>query len=115
MAAGFNVEVGEWTAFQSNGWKVVFDFRQNDQTGELSGDADAQPIAGGAGQDGDVQPGSKVDGNFFFCRVKWNPNGPTGNYQGIFGLDGGLTGTTHDESNLASQATWVANRTFPRL
>ena len=114
MAAGFDVEVGEWTAFQSNGWKAIFRLQQNNQTGELSGDADAQPIAGGNKTDGDILSGSKVDGNQFVCRVQWQ-NGPIGNYQGTHGLDGSLSGRSFDEANLASQATWAADRNFPRL
>ena len=106
-----NVQVGEWDIIQSNGWKVIVDLQQG-ANGVLTGDADARPISGGgASMDGDIQDFSKVDGNFFQLRIEWSPNS-LGNYQGFFGGDGSLAGTSHDEKNLASQATWVANRRF---
>lgn len=81
---------GEWVAHQSNGFDVTFkiiptdgDFTRLDVEARYSG--------------GFAQGKGEVSGDSFWAEVDWEA-GPVGRYEGTFGPDGHLSGSTFDRT-----------------
>jgi hypothetical protein len=105
-----DITSGAWTAHQSNRWDVRFNL---DQTGgNLSGEADATPLDGGAGMHGTLDSqGSLVQGETVQIVVDWDP-GPKGKYIGNFDFSNRLSGHSFDLNHPSSQALWFSEETF---
>jgi hypothetical protein len=101
----FNIG-GEWKLTQSNGPEVFLDLRQNGR--EFSGHAQ---VGGGAG--GEIRSGEVSETNIHFV-VFWD-NGPIGDYEGVFGSDTRLRGSTFDATAPSSQALWHSEKQFRPL
>jgi hypothetical protein len=95
---------GEWTLTQSDGAVVTMDIAQNGSS--FTGFARFRDTVGNIAQ-GD----GFVTDTDFFCVIHWG-NGPVGEYNGKFGLNGRLTGHTFDQTNPSSQAGFQADRLF---
>jgi hypothetical protein len=97
---------GEWVAHQSNGFDVTFRIRPtNGDFTEL--DVEASYSGGFA------QGKGEVSGDSFWAEVDWEA-GPVGRYEGSFGSDGRLSGTTFDRTNPSSSADWSCDNQFRR-
>ena len=106
-----NISSGAWTANQSNGFGTRFNLDQSD-SGQLSGDATAFPLAGGDQMFGTVDSdGSVVRGDRVQIVVDWN-QGSRGKYVGGFDFSGRLSGQTFDLANPTSQANWFSDKLF---
>jgi hypothetical protein len=86
-----------WEAIQTTGHHVVIDIDQvrPHSNGSVKGSGS-----------GELRP----DQIFFV--INWN-NNTRGSYQGFFGPDNFINGSTFDVNNPSSVAGWRSNRAFP--
>jgi hypothetical protein len=94
---------GVWNATQSNGPVVQFHLNQNGSS--FDGWAQYSDVRGDLQQSGELSDGE------FHCVVFWE-NGPVGDYQARFGMDGRLRGSTYDVNDPVNQALWHSQKQF---
>jgi hypothetical protein len=100
MAQIWDVE-GRWDVIQSDGGRVTLDITQEGD--QLRGSGTTGGVAGhGIGQ---------AILNQFVFDIQWD-SGPHGEYTGMFGINGRLSGIAVDVNNLNSHAYWFATRLF---
>jgi hypothetical protein len=93
--------IGDYSLHQSNGFTVQFS-----STGPgASGSATALDSSGKTALRGSVS--GSITGTHVDFTIRWD-QGPQGHYTGKVGADGFAHGSTNDESNPGSSATWDA-------
>ena len=102
--AEFDVS-GQWNAFQGNATVVKFDLQQTGTN--LQGVASFNSASGA--ESGTVK--GSVSGIRFQVTVKWSDR-KKGEYDGMFNINGRITGLAFNVDAAFEQATWRSDKTF---
>jgi hypothetical protein len=95
-----------WEAIQTNGARVVVDIDTIRADGKFDLEAShSNGTVRGAGS-------GELRGDQIFFVINWN-NNTRGSYQGAFGPDNFLNGSSFDLNNPSSVAGWRSSRAFP--